>query len=155
MSENALFRIALNKSMTLCSHREYCCYDIRCKLQLWGLENIDGEKIITILIKENFINESRYAKAFVRDKFNYNKWGKVKIGALLKTKNIPSDIIKSALDTIDSDSYRKFLGDLITGHRRSVKAKNRYDLKAKLLRYGLAKGYESSLLYDILNDLEE
>jgi regulatory protein len=155
MSEKALFKTVLSKAMAQCSRREFCSDDIRNKLLLWGVGNNDTEKITGILIKENFINESRYATAFVKDKFNYNKWGKVKIAAHLKTKNIPPDIIKSALNSIDNVLYTKFLKELIAGHRRSVKAKNQYDLKAKLLRYGLSKGFESSLLYDLLNDPEE
>lgn len=155
MSENILFKTALNKAMALCSHREYCISDMQSKLQLWGVENNDAEKIMSILIKENFINESRFSSAFVKDKFNYNKWGKVKIAANLRVKNIHGDNISLALATIDNDVYIKTLNTLISGHRRFVKAKNQYDLKAKLLRYGLSKGFESSLLYDILNDLED
>jgi regulatory protein len=155
MSDNSMFKTALNKAMAQCSLREFCSDDIRNKLLLWGVGHDDSEKIISILIKENFINESRYATAFVKDKFNYNKWGKVKIAAHLRTKHIPSDIIKSALDSIDNVLYTKLLKELIARHRRSVKAKNQYDLKAKLLRYGLSKGFESSLLYDLLNDPED
>jgi regulatory protein len=155
MGENPLYKTALNKAMAQCSHREYCCEDIRNKLISWGVGSADSEKIIDVLLRENFINESRYAKAFVKDKFNYNKWGKIKIASNLRIKKIPADIIRAALDSIDYDAYTKLLSDLITTHRKSVKAKNKYDLKAKLLRYGLSKGFESSLLYDILNDNEE
>ena len=155
MAEKAQFKIAIDKAMAQCSRREFCCDDIRNKLSLWGIENDDAEKIIGILINENFINESRYATAFVRDKFNYNKWGKVKIAAHLRVKKLPPDIISSALDSIDNKQYTKLLRRLIGAHIRSVKAKNQYDLKAKLLRYGLSKGFESSLLYDLLNDLGE
>ena len=155
MGENLLYNTALNKAMALCSHREYCCDDIRNKLISWGVGSSDIEKIISVLIGENFINESRFATAFVKDKFTYNKWGKIKIASHLKMKNIPPGIIKAALDSIDHDEYLKLLIDLITVHRRKVKAKNQYELKAKLLRYGLSKGFESSFLYDILNDFEE
>ena len=155
MSEKSLFNTAMSKAMANCSRRESCRYDIRDKLLSKGIGITDAEKIISILIKENFINESRYASAFVKDKFNYNKWGRVKIAAHLKTKNIRPDIIRSALDSIDNDIYTKLLKELIANHRRSVKAKNQYDLKAKLLRYGLSKGFESSLLYDLLNDIED
>jgi regulatory protein len=139
--------------MAQCSRREYCSDDIRNKLSLWGVDNDDIGKILRILISDNFINEPRYATAFVRDKFKYNKWGKVKISAHLRGKKVPQDIISSALDSIDNDLYIKLLRELIEAHRKSVKAKNQYDLKAKLLRYGLSKGFESNLLYDILNDL--
>ena len=153
MSEKALFKIALEKAMAQCSRREYCSDDIRNKLSLWGVDNDDIGKILRILISDNFINEPRYATAFVRDKFKYNKWGKVKISAHLRGKKVPQDIISSALDSIDNNLYIKLLRELIEDHRKSVKAKNQYDLKAKLLRYGLSKGFESNLLYDILNDL--
>ncbi len=155
MSENALFKTTLSKAMAQCSRREFCCSEIRAKLYSWGLSDIDSEKILRVLLKENFINELRYATAFVNDKFNYNKWGKVKIAAHLRVKNIPGDIIRTALDVIDNELYKKTLSDLISSHRRFVKAKNQYDLKAKLLRYGLSKGFESSLLYDILKDPED
>jgi regulatory protein len=153
MSENTLFKTVLNKAMAECSRREFCCEDIRKKLVEWGAVINDVEKIIGVLISEKFIDESRYASAFVRDKFKYNKWGKVKIAAHLRAKRLSSDVIKSALDSIEDELYKKFLRELIESHRRSVKAKNQYDLKAKLLRYGLSKGFESNLLYDILNEI--
>ena len=155
MSENVLFKTALHKSMAQCSRRELCISDVRTKLESWSVSLTDSEKIISLLIKENFINEERFVLAFVKDKFNYNKWGKVKIAAHLRVKNIPGNIIKKALDVLDSDLYVKTLRELISGHRRFVKAKNQYDLKAKLLKYGLSKGFESSLLYDLLNEIED
>jgi regulatory protein len=155
MSESTLFKTALNKAMAECSRREFCSDDIHNKLVQWGIENNDAEKIIGILISEKFIDESRYASAFVRDKFKYNKWGKVKIAAHLRAKKLAPDIIKSALESITDEQYNKSLRELIDVHRRSVKAKNQYDLKAKLLRYGLSKGFESSLLYEILNEMGE
>jgi Uncharacterized protein conserved in bacteria len=152
MSEE-LFKIALSKAMAICSRQELCCEDIRNKLLSWGTGNNDAGKIIEILQNENFINESRYAAAFVRDKFKYNKWGKVKIAAHLKSKRIASDIITNALDSIDHDQYINLLRGLIENHKKTVRAKNQYDLKAKLLRYGLSKGFEGNLLYDILNEM--
>lgn len=153
MNDSELFKIGLNKAMSLCSQRELCCDDIRSKLTSWGIGPEDSEKILVTLIKENFVNEPRYAAAFVRDKFKYNKWGKIKIETHLRVKNIPADIIREALDTIDIEQYNKTIYDLINAHRRTIRAKNNYDLKAKLYRYGLSKGFESSLLYEILNDL--
>ncbi len=151
MSENAMFKTALNKMMALCSRREYCIREIKEKLGSWEVSTADNEKIIDLLKKENFVNEERYAVAFVKDKFNYNKWGKIKISSHLRAKQIPGDTIKSALDSIDHEVYTRVINDLISSHRRSVKAKNQYDLKAKLLRYGLSKGFESSIVYDVLN----
>lgn len=151
MAEETLYKISLSKAMALCSRREYCPEDIRLKLQSWGLGENDTENVIGILTKENFLNENRYAEAFVKDKFNYNKWGKVKIKAHLKMNKIPAEIISNALNSIDDELYRKTLSDLIATHRRGIKAKNQYDLKGKLLRFGLSKGFESDLLYGIIS----
>jgi regulatory protein len=153
MSEETLYQASLSKAMAICSRREYSPEDIRLKLESWGVGENDTGRVIEILIKENFLNENRYTEAFVKDKFNYNKWGKVKITAHLKMKKIPAVIIRSALDSIDDELYRKTISDLISAHRRVVKAKNQYDLKGKLLRYGLSKGFESSLLYELLNEM--
>ena len=152
MNENSFYGAILSKAMALCSKREYCSDDIRSKLRSWGAGEADSEKIISTLISENFLNETRYASAFVRDKFNYNKWGKVKIASHLKAKQISPGIITSALNLIDNELYMRTMKEIIKSHRRHVKAKNQYDLKGKLLRYGLSKGYESNLLYDTLND---
>jgi len=155
MADNELFKTALNKAMALCAGREYSAGEIVSKLKLWGLEANECGRIIQLLKNEGFINEERYALAFVRDKFRYNKWGKVKLSAHLRSKNISDDVIRMALDSIDDETYRNTIENIISAHRRTVRAKNQYDLKAKLLRYGLSKGFESNLLYDMLKMPED
>lgn len=154
MAENMLFNTALNKAMALCAGREICYSDIRQKLILWGINGVDTDKILNLLTQGKFIDEERFAGAFVKDKFRYNKWGRVKIGAALKMKKIPDEIIINALDSIDDSEYFDLLKSIIAKQRKIVKAKNQYDLKGKLLRHGLAKGFESHLLYDLLNKTE-
>lgn len=149
-----LYKTALKKAMALCAGREICTTDIKHKLTSWGIEGKDIEEILNKLTREKFIDEERYASAFVKDKFRYNKWGKIKIASALKLKNIPEEIIRRSLEAIDKDTYLEVLRDLITHHRKTIKAKNQYDLKGKLLRFGLSKGFESHLLYDLLNEEE-
>lgn len=153
MTDNNIVNIATKKAMALCSKREYCVSEITEKLKSWNTSDSDAEKIIKILIRENFINEKRYSEAFVKDKFNHNKWGKVKIASHLRVKSIPDELIHQALESVDENLYKKRVKEIVLEHRKSIKAKNQYDLKGKLLRYGLSKGFESSLLYDLLNDL--
>lgn len=154
MPDNELFKTLLNKAMALCASREYCSSEISAKLLAWGLDYNASERIIGLLKKDNFINEERYALGFAKDKFNYNKWGKLKISAHLRAKKIPGNLINQALDSLDNEKYRQMLSNLLASHRKSVKARNEYDLKAKLMRYGLSKGFESSLLYEMLNEVE-
>jgi regulatory protein len=154
MTENNLINTALKKAMALCASREYCSEDIRIKLDSWGIKSQDADKIINKLIGENFINEKRYAEAFVKDKYHHNKWGKVKIASHLRMKRIAAEVIDAALATVDEDQYKQSIRDILSSHRKFIKAKNQYDLKGKLLRFGLSKGFESHILYDILNETD-
>lgn len=154
MAENELYKTALSNSMALCSQREYCRSDIEEKLQKWGVSPADCQKIINTLTSENFINEGRYARAFVNDKFRHNKWGKIKISYHLRARKISSQAINDALESIDNEQYISTLKMLIEGHKKSVRAKNDYDLRARLLRFGQSRGFESSLLYDILKETD-
>ena len=153
MDDNNLYNIALKKSMALCAGREYCCGDMRRKLISWDISETDAERIIEHLCREKFIDEDRYALAFVKDKFRYNKWGRIKTGFALRRKNIPEEKISKALKSIDDDTYLSVLRDLLADHRKKIKAKNQYDLNGKLLRYGLSKGFESHLIYEIINEM--
>jgi regulatory protein len=155
MGDKERYNLLLTKAMSLCAGKECCRSDMSQKLISWSADEAECEKILHHLVSEKFIDEERYASAFVRDKFRYNKWGRIKIGAALKQKKIPNDVISRAFETLDEKAYRDALESIISSHRRKVKAKNRYDLKGKLLRYGLSKGFESHLLYEILNEPEE
>lgn len=154
MTEKPPDKTALNRARALCAQYEYSAGDIRTKLHLWGINTSDTEEIIATLVKENFLNDARYAAEFLRDKLYNKKWGKIKISSLLRAKSIPDEIIRSVLETVDDEYYRNTIKEILSSHRKFIKAKNKYDLKGKLLRYGLSKGYESHLLYDILNDLD-
>jgi regulatory protein len=153
MAEEIQFKAALTKAMRMCSQRELCKSDIETKLELWGVTKPNVHKILDILLSENFINEERYAKAFVKDKFSYNKWGKIKITSHLKAKRIPMATISSALDSIDNDHYITTLETILKLHKKSIKTKNDYELKSKLIRFGLSRGFESYLLYELIADL--
>jgi regulatory protein len=152
MAENQLFNIALKKAMALCAGREMCCHDIRQKLISWGLKDDSTDKILNILTKGKFIDEERYAIAFSKDKFRYNKWGKLKIGSGLRMKKIPDELVRKALDSINETEYLGLLKNIIAKQQKTVRAKNQYDLKGKILRHCLSKGFESFLIYDLLNE---
>jgi regulatory protein len=144
----------LQRAQQLCSTREYCESDIRGKLVTWGAaDEATIDDIISRLKKEKFIDEERYAGAFARDRFKYQKWGKVKIASHMKQKHIPSGIIAASLATIDEDEYREALKEILTVHRKNIKSKNRFDLKGRLLRHAPTKGYESHLVYEMVNEI--
>ncbi len=144
----------LQRAQQLCSAREYCVSEITAKIGQWGENDTEiTESIIGRLIAEKFIDEERYCRAFAMDHFKYQHWGKVKISAGLRVKKIPASAIAAGLDAIDKEEYHATLGELLETHRRSVKSKNRYDLKGKLVRYALGKGFESQVVYEAVNSL--
>lgn len=142
----------LQKAQHLCSGREYCVSDIKGKLTTWGADEKTVAEIISALKKERFIDEERYAGAFARDRFKYQKWGKIKITAHMKQKHLPSAVISAGLATIDESEYRRTLLEILSTHHKNIKAKNQFDLKGRLIRHALAKGYESHLVYEMVND---
>jgi len=154
MTENYLFNSALNKAMAICANREMCYSDISKKLDSWSVKGDNADKILNLLTQGKFIDEERFAVAFVKDRFRYNKWGKIKISAALNMKKIPDEIIRNAIESINDEEYLDLLKNIIKKQKRTVKAKNQFELKGKLLRHCLAKGFESHLVYDLLNDLE-
>ncbi len=143
---------ALEKARLICSQKEQCSYDILKKLERWGISNETAGKIIARLEMEKFIDHSRYCTFFVADKLRINKWGKKKIEYALRQKNIPPDKIESALEKIDNDEYRDILRNELRKKRRGLKAKNQFDLKGKLFRFAQSKGFETELIYSMIEE---
>lgn len=154
MTENKEREELLQRAMRACSGREYCISDVNALLQRWGATGGETrEWIIAKLMSEKFIDEHRYSRAFVLDHFRHDHWGKVKISMALKQKRVAHDAITSGLEAIEEDEYNELLKRILADQKRKIKAKNRLDLKGKLLRHALGKGFESHLVYDVINDI--
>lgn len=139
---------ALIRAQALCAKQEKCTNDIRLKLIQWQIENIEAEKIIAKLVSDGFLNDERYARIFARDKSKLNKWGPLKITYTLRAKRLSEDIIKSALQEIIYDDETS-LKELMTKKQKSLKAKTPYEMKAKLIRFAISRGFE----YEIVNKI--
>lgn len=144
---------ALNRAKRLCSGQEKCIYDIHKKLQDWEISEEFYESIIKELISDGFINEARYAMAFVNDKFRFAKWGKIKIAYALKGKKISGSIIHDALNSIDDADYLLLIEKEIRNKYKGIKGIDKYNLKAKLFRFSQTKGFESDLSFQVINKL--
>lgn len=128
--------------MDQCAKSERCISDARRSLYRWGIEPSEHNVIIERLTAEKFIDESRYASAYAREKSNLNRWGKNKIKANLRAKSIPAHIIEEALSRIDTEKDSAKLEDHLRRKLRTVKYRNGYDLRGKLLRYGTGLGFD-------------
>jgi len=154
MAEKKQREELLQRAMRACSEREYCISDISALLARWGADGSETRTwIIDRLIKEKFIDEYRYSRAFVLDHFRHSQWGRVKISMALKQKKVEPEAIASGMEAIGEDKYLELLQKILGDQRRKIKAKNRLDLRGKLLRHALGKGFESHLVYDAINSL--
>jgi regulatory protein len=142
----------LNKAATLCSSSEHCISEIAVKLQRYKLPVNAIQHITSRLLKEGFIDERRYAKAFVRDKYRFDKWGRVKIAQALRMKQIKDEDIASGLDEIDETTYREILKNLLDAKQKSIRAESDYERRGKLIRYAAGRGFEISEIESILGD---
>jgi regulatory protein len=145
-------KAALAKAEHYCAYQERSQYEIRNKLYEWGLFISDIEELISELILTNFLNEERFAKAYVSGKFNINKWGKIKIKQGLKLKKVPEKMITRALNGIDEDDYLKTIADCAEKKLRTITEKDPYKRKYKLITHLLSRGFENNLILVVLKD---
>ena len=135
----------------LCAQAEHCQQEMRDKMRRWGLNETIQDRIIARLIKEHYIDDERYARAFVKDKIRYNKWGRRKVQQALWLKHIDSDIQQRVLDEIDEKEYLDVLRPLLKQKRKSVKAESDYELNQKLVRFALGRGFSFDIIRQCLN----
>lgn len=148
------YQQAKSKAEAYCVYQERSQQEVRDKLYGWGLHRAEVESLIADLIAENFLNEERFALAYASGKFRMNGWGRQKIKQGLLQKSVSLPLIRAALASLDENEYLRQLRELLASKARLEKEKNPYKRKHKLLRYALAKGYESELILHLLNDNE-
>ena len=138
----------------LCAQAEHCQYEMLEKMRRWELSEDAQVRVMAKLIKERYVDDERYAQAFVKDKIRYNKWGRRKVEQALWQKRIDEDIRKRVLDEVDSDEYLSVLRPLLKQKRKSIKAVNDYELKQKLMRFALGRGFTFDIIRQCI-DVEE
>lgn len=124
-----------------CAIGEQCVNDVRKKMLRWEIPAEAQDRIVKRLLDERFIDENRYARAFVRDKSRYNRWGTTKIKFELKKRGISANDIEDALEEINEEDALSTLRDLIESKRRTVKGRSEYEIKAKLVRFAVSRGF--------------
>jgi regulatory protein len=140
------FKDALSFAASLCSASEQCAADIISKTVKFELSDVEKEVLVKTLKQQGFLDEDRFVKAFVNDRFRFSKWGKVKISYMLSHKGIDGSIIDKGLGLIDPDVYESTLYDLLKQKQKSVRSRNTTDLKMKLYRFAIGRGFESSVI---------
>jgi len=144
---------ALASLMRLCARAEKSTGDARRLMKGWGVEPAAQERVLQQLIGQRFIDDERYAAAFVREKCALSGWGAYKIRAALQRKGIDRTLIDRAIAAIDKGQSEEKLLGLLKRKARTAKAATPYELRTKLMRYGLSLGYEYEAVADRVSEL--
>lgn len=144
----------LYKLATKCSVSEQCLSDIEAKLSRYDLTEEERTHILRHLVEEKYVDDRRYAEAYVKDKYRFNKWGRIKIAQGLRMKGIDTETIKSAMGAIDEEEYMDILRDLIKAKRRSTRGSSEYEINGKLIRFATGRGFEFAAIRECLNVTE-
>jgi len=145
-------KVALTKAEHYCAYQDRAQQEVRDKLYEWGLWTDAVENIISTLVTSNYLNEERFAKAYVRGKFRQKAWGRVKIKQGLKLKKVSDPLIKKALLTIDLDDYMTTLQQVLAKKAHLLKEKQEYKRRYKLQQYAMSRGFEADLIADVLKN---
>ncbi|MBR4729183.1 MAG: RecX family transcriptional regulator [Prevotella sp.] len=138
----------------LCAQAEHCQQEMRDKMKRWGMAPEVQERVIARLVKERYIDDERYARAFVKDKIRYNKWGRRKVQQGLWMKRIDDDIQQRVLSEVDDAEYLAVLKPLLKQKAKSIKAENDYELTQKLVRFAFGRGFTYDIIRQCL-DVDE
>ncbi len=144
---------ALSSLMRQCARAEKSSGDAMRLMSRWGVDREHRAGVLQQLISEKFIDDRRFAEAFVREKLNLSGWGARKIASSLKVKGISEGIVSEVLSDLDRDSMEERLFAKIERKARSVKYKDKYDFKSKLIRYGISLGYDYSMVLDSVSKI--
>jgi len=144
---------ALSKLQKYCTYQDRCHIEVERKLTEMRMIPQAKEQIIMSLIEDDYLNEERFALAFVKGKFRIKKWGRIRLKAELKKRKISKYLIKSALEQISEKDYLFTFEELANRKANSIKADSILLKKKKLADYLIYRGWESNLVYKKLNQL--
>jgi regulatory protein len=136
-----------------CAYQERCQQEVRDKLFSYGLHSDEVEELITFLITDGYLNEERFAQAFVGGKFRLKKWGRNKILQELKVRKISPNCIKSGMKEIDPDEYWETLKGLVEKKLNGLSDKEDYVRQQKVIRYLMSRGYELDLIQEAVREI--
>lgn len=148
MSDKKLFTFEETKQklVNYCVYQDRCHAEVEQKMREFVLIPEAKEEILLYLMQENYLNEERFVRSYIRGKFYIKHWGKNKIKIHLKQKGITEKLINKCFDEIDPDDYEKTLRRLIENYSGKLSGMKEYQKKSKTITYLMGRGYEYDLI---------
>ena len=149
---------ALLRLSALCVRGEHCSYEMEEKMRRWGMDAEAQARVLDALRRGKFVDDERYARAFVSDKIRYNKWGRRKVEQGLWAKRIDGEVRRRVLDEVPDADYLAVLRPLLKARARSARGADPAALNRSLVRYALGRGFDYRLVrqcIDVPDDMED
>lgn len=135
----------------LCAQAEHCQWEMTEKMRRWELAEEAQARVMQRLVSERYVDDERYARAFVKDKVRYNKWGRRKVEQALWQKHIDESVRQQVLDEVDDDEYISILRPMLQQKRKSTKASSDYELNGKLIKFAMSRGFTMDIIKQCVN----
>jgi regulatory protein len=152
-NRDLIVKEAYTKMAQLCSRSEQCSADIRKKMIAYEIMDELVEEIIAKLRKEKFLDDERYVKAYISDKFRLNKWGKIKMRYYLKAKGLSDDVIETGLQEIKEDQYKKVLISTLKEKAKTIKTTDKFEKMGQIIRFAQSRGFEPEMIHRYLPEV--
>lgn len=144
---------AYSRMARICSMRECCSFDIKQKLKRMQLDDDVIDRVLSLLQKQQYIDDARFSRSFINDKLRFSKWGKTKIEFALRQKQIPQEAIDEAFEEFSDELLTESLKPLLEKKMKSVKGKSEYEKRTKVIRFGLSRGFSMQNILKCLGTL--
>ena len=137
---------AFQSLSALCARGEHCQHDMLEKMRQWNIDEEAQARVMARLVGERYVDDERYARAFIHDKMAYNQWGRRKIEQALRLKHIDDGTTRALLDEVDDHDYVEQLKPMLQQKRKSTKARSDYELNLKLMKWALGRGFTMDVI---------
>ena len=142
------------KAEQYCAASEQCRTAVKEKLLAWGADRELSSRIIDYLVDNEYIDEARYCKLYCDSKLRLQKWGRIKINYMLRSKCIDNKLIANALQQMDNNQYREVLQQLAESKLQTIQDDDPRKRKAKLTSFLASHGFEANEIQDAIADYD-
>lgn len=144
---------ALALSRRWCSRREYSSRELRDKLHSDTLSEEALERVLAVLREEGFLDDARFTRSFINDKWRFNRWGRKKIDYFLYQKGLKEEWITQAWSAVDEAEYQSMIDSEMKKKAKEMMRLAPFERRAKLLRFGAGRGYEMEIMNHCINEM--
>ena len=151
----SIFLTAKDSAFRSLSRRAHSVFELRTKLFRKGWQKEIVQKVLDDLIDNNFLNDEKFADAFVEERSRKNV-GINKLKSELMKRGVDRKISESLLNNLDRNSSFESAFELAGKKYTQLKDRgfDKSKIRNKLYAFLLSRGFESDFILKIINEIE-